>query len=103
MAASYPNLFAAIAPVAGWGDANDATALKGLPVWAFHGAKDTNVLPRESVSMVEALRKNGGDVHLTLYPDLDHDCWTATYRNTRLYEWFLQHRRVKQRQHVQPA
>lgn len=102
MATSYPDLFAAIAPVPGWGDLSGVKALKSLPVWAFHGAKDTNVLPEESITMVNALRKNGGDVHFTLYPDLDHDCWTVTYRNTKLYDWFLQHRRLKQRQHAQP-
>ncbi|MGA2614333.1 MAG: prolyl oligopeptidase family serine peptidase [Spirochaetia bacterium] len=95
MAMSYPDLFAAIAPVAGWGDESRAGLLKNLPVWAFHGAKDENVLPQESSSMVEALCKNGSKVLFTLYPDLDHDCWMATYQNAKLYAWFLQHRRLR--------
>ncbi len=95
MATSYPDLFAAIAPVAGWGDTDEAKVLKDVPVWAFHGAKDTNVLPSESSSMVEALRKAGGKVRFTLYPDLDHDCWTAVYESSKLFEWFLQHHRLK--------
>lgn len=95
MAMSYPDLFAAIAPVAGWGDTSRAGLLKDLPVWAFHGEKDENVLPQESSSMVEALRKSGGKVLFTLYPDLDHDCWMATYQNAKLYTWFLQHRRLR--------
>ncbi len=98
MAAKYPDIFAAIAPVAGWGDASQAGLMKNLPVWAFHGARDTNVLPRESSSMVDALRKNGDKALLTLYPDLDHDCWMTTYQNGKLYEWFLQHRRLRSRQ-----
>ncbi|HVP19653.1 MAG TPA: prolyl oligopeptidase family serine peptidase, partial [Spirochaetia bacterium] len=95
LATKYPDVFAAIAPVAGWGDAGMASALKNVPVWAFHGARDTNVLPRESSSMVDALRKSGDEVRFTLYPDLEHDCWMAAYRNGKLYEWFLQHHRVR--------
>jgi predicted peptidase len=95
MATRYPNLFAAIAPVAGWGDADDAKTLKNLPVWAFHGARDTNVLPSESFDMVKALRRQGGDARLTLYPDLDHDCWVTVYRSAKLYDWFLQHHRLR--------
>jgi len=93
-AISYPDLFAAIAPVAGWGDASKAGVLKNLPIWVFHGAKDTNVLPEESASMVDAIRKSGGRPHFTLYPDLEHDCWTVTYENLKLYAWFLKHRRL---------
>jgi len=93
LAMSYPDLFAAIAPIAGWGDTNGAKALKNLPVWAFHGAKDTNVPPSASSSMVEALRSEGGRVRFTLYPELDHDCWMVTYQNAKLYDWFLRHRR----------
>jgi predicted peptidase len=97
MAARYPHLFAAIAPIAGWGDVDSARALRNLPVWAFHGARDTNVLPEESVAMVKALRREGGRVRFTLYPDLDHDCWGTVYRNEELYEWFLRHSRARKR------
>jgi predicted peptidase len=100
MAARYPALFAAIAPVAGWGNAEDTKALKNLPVWAFHGVKDTNVLPSGSTSMVKALRGAGGQARLTLYPDLDHDCWSAVYQNARLYAWFLQHHRLRAPRHT---
>ena len=110
MAARYPDLFAAIAPVAGWGDVDSARTLRNLPVWDFHGARDTNVLPDESVTMVTALRREGGTVRFTLYPDLDHDCWSTVYGTAELYEWFLRHSRPQKRVgvhhpsgHVQPA
>ncbi|HUI70248.1 MAG TPA: prolyl oligopeptidase family serine peptidase [Spirochaetia bacterium] len=101
MAIKYPYLFAAIAPIAGWGDTNGAKALKNTPTWVFHGAKDTNVPPGESSSMVEALRKEGAKVRFTLYPDLDHECWMLTYQNDKLYDWFLQHRRIRAGQRPQ--
>ena len=43
--------------------------------------------------MVEALKKFGCDVKLTVYPEAGHDSWTETYNNPQLYEWFLQHER----------
>ena len=64
-----------------------------IPVWVFHGAKDTDVSPQESTRMVEALEGCGGNVKFTLYPELRHDCWTKTYNNPELYEWFLEQSR----------
>lgn len=97
-----PNRFAAIAPICGGGERIDIligsraykAELQGLPVWAFHGAKDTAVPLAESERMVDALKKAGvKDVQLTVYPEAPHDSWTETYANPKLYEWFLQHRR----------
>lgn len=90
----YP--FAAIAPICGgmpW-LADNVDVLKDTPVWAFHGAQDSVVPVTETRRAVEALRAVGGDVKYTEYPDLDHDCWTVTYDNPTLYEWFLQHKRA---------
>ncbi|MFZ4622593.1 MAG: phospholipase, partial [Bacteroidota bacterium] len=39
-AIAYPQWFAAIAPVCGWGHLEDVEKLKQMPVWIFHGAKD---------------------------------------------------------------
>ena len=44
--------------------------------------------------MVEALKKNGGNVKFTVYPDAGHDAWTQTYANPQLYEWLLQQKRT---------
>lgn len=90
---AYPRRFAAIAPICGGGSPHLVSALKDVPVWAFHGAKDTVVPPEESQQMVDALKACGGDVRFTLYPDADHDSWTETYENPALYEWFLSHAR----------
>lgn len=101
-----PEKFAAIAPICGGGDTlkillPDATrtrALKTLPVWVFHGAKDPVVNPDESKRMVEALKKIGNDVKFTVYPDAAHDSWTEAYNNPALYDWFLDHQRRPRRE-----
>src|SRR5689334_17020419 len=78
--------FAAIAPVCGGGDPEDARKLKNLPVWAFHGARDKIVPLSESEDMVAALKACGGNVKFTVYPEAEHDSWTQTYNNPELYE-----------------
>jgi predicted peptidase len=98
----HPERFAAIAPICGGGDVlpillasrRNSKALRSLGVWAFHGAKDPVVPVSESERMIAALRKAGvKDVQLTVYPEAEHDSWTETYENPKLFEWFLAHRR----------
>jgi predicted peptidase len=90
-AAAFPETFAAIAPICGMSDLPDVPRLAGIPIWAFHGAQDNNVPVTESKKMIAILRKSGSKARLTVYPDLAHDCWTMTYRDSRLYLWFLDH------------
>jgi predicted peptidase len=93
LACRHPERFAAVAPICGGGERHLARNLKDVPVWAFHGAKDPVVPLKESQEMVDALKQARGDVRLTIYPDAEHDCWTETYNNPKLYEWFLSHRK----------
>jgi predicted peptidase len=93
MAAAHPERFAAIAPICGSGDPATARTLAHMPVWAFHGAKDELVPVEESREMVAALKEVGNPAKLTVYPDLGHDSWTATYNDPALFEWFLSHKR----------
>lgn len=93
MAWEYPERFAAIAPVCGWGSTGKACNLKDVAVWAFHGAKDESVPVKRSEEMVNAVKACGGDAKLTVYPDAGHNVWTATYDNKELYDWFLEHRK----------
>jgi predicted peptidase len=89
-----PGRFAAIAPIAGGWAPEDACKLKELPIWAFHGAKDSVVPVGPHQQMIDAINACGGDAKFTVYPDADHDSWTATYANPELFEWFLRHRRL---------
>ncbi|MFH0944795.1 MAG: prolyl oligopeptidase family serine peptidase [Planctomycetota bacterium] len=93
LAAAYPDRFAAIVPICGGGDPGSAEKLKGLPIRAFHGAKDRIVPLSQSQQMVDAIRAAGGDVVFTVYPDAAHDAWTWTYGDPKLFEWLLAQRR----------
>jgi predicted peptidase len=89
-----PNRFAAIVPVCGGGDPFWAKRIAPIPAWVFHGAKDPVVPIEMSQKMVDGLKKNGGNVTFTIYPDEGHDAWTATYANPQVYEWLLQQKRT---------
>ena len=95
LAIEYPDRFAAIAPVCGRGETVRVARIARIPVWVFHGAKDNTVPISDSEAMVEALKKAGGDVKFTIYPEAGHDSWTETYNNPELYQWFLEHKRAK--------
>jgi len=93
LAAAHHERFAAIVPVSGGGKITDAKKLAALPIWVFHGAKDSTVPVRRSREMVEAIRAEGGHVNYTEFPEAGHDCWTETYDNPDLYKWLLAQKR----------
>jgi len=93
LAVEHPERFAAVAPVCGGGVPYLAPRLKDVPVWVFHGARDTVVPVSLSEMMVDALKRSGCTVRFTVYPEAGHDAWTETYDNPELYEWFLEHHR----------
>lgn len=94
--ARYPRLFAAGVPICGGGDPTTADALKQIPIWVFHGDKDTAVPLSRSQQMVDAISEAGGDkATLTIYPGVGHNSWSATYANEKVYDWLLSHRRGK--------
>ena len=92
---SLPSLFAAIVPICGGGMYWNAGRLSSVPVWAFHGEKDTTVFVEESKKMVAAVNARGGNAKLTLYPENGHDAWTDTYRNPEVFSWLLAQKKQK--------
>lgn len=89
LAIENPDRFAALIPVCAEGYPQDVYVLKDVPVWVFHGQKDDVVGINEAHKMVDALKKAGGNVKFTIYPDANHDAWTETYNNSEIYEWLL--------------
>lgn len=97
LAAYQPKRFAAIVPICGGGEPFATMLLAHVPAWVFHGAKDPVVPLERSQKMVDAMKKFGGNVKLTVYPEAGHDSWTETYANPQLYEWLLQQKRPAQK------
>jgi predicted peptidase len=98
LAALYPHRFAALVPICGGGSSRfgfprKARVLRDVPIWVFHGARDEIVPSRESQVLVDELKRVGGNVRLTLYPDCGHDAWNRTYADPGLYRWLLDQKR----------
>jgi len=103
-AAAYPKTFAAIAPIAGGGDPRKADAIKHLPIWVFHGRKDTRVPHKRSQEMVDALKRKGAKkVKFTSYPDQGHNrVLGLAIGNAQLYKWLASHSREKPKAKTRP-
>ena len=67
----------------------NASRLVNVPIWAFHGEKDPVVLKEESIKMVNAVNKCGGNARLTIYPENEHNAWSDTYNNHEVFRWLL--------------
>ncbi len=88
-----PSLFAAAMPICGGGDTACAPAIKNIPIWAFHGDRDSAVPVTRSRDMVEALKACSGNIRYREYPGAGHDVWTRTFKDDEVLTWFFTQRR----------
>jgi len=94
LAMTFPDYFAAVAPICGGGNPLLVSKLKNTPVWVFHGKKDTSVPEQQSAIMVEALKKIGANVEYTVLPEGGHsDAWIYAYDKAGLFDWFLKYQK----------
>ncbi len=91
----YPDIFAAAVPICGGGDILQAGKFKHVPIWNFHGARDTSVPVDRSRSMIRALKDAGGNPRYTEYKKAGHDSWINAYREPDLLPWLFAQRLVK--------
>jgi dienelactone hydrolase len=101
-AQDYPELFAALAPVCGGRNTPSkacSIASENLPVWAFHGDKDTIVPLSRTVNMVNAINAcdpaPSPQAKVSIYAGVAHDSWTRAYEtdgtihDPTVFEWML--------------
>jgi predicted peptidase len=94
MAARYPELFAAVVPMAsGGGDTSRASKLKNIPIWAFHSRYDRDTPLIGVEMMVAAVKQAGGNIYLTASTTETHDCWTEAFGYWQVVSWLLAQRR----------
>lgn len=87
--AAYPDLFAAAVPICGGWYPQQAEKFKDMPLWAFHGAKDSIVPVTQTRKIIEAIRTAGGTPDYTEYPGVDHNSWIQAYNDPGLWPWLL--------------
>ena len=103
VASKYPDIFAAIAPVAGAGEPSWAENLKNMPIWVFHNIADKAITIERAIVLpneIERIRNQQGvnvelkKCYYNTYDNNDHDAWTRTYNRQELFDWFLLHSRA---------
>lgn len=97
LACGYPEQWAAIAPVCGWGDPAQLSALKDVPVWCVHGNRDELVPVERSRQMVHALEQSKQRFRYDELPGWGHNAWEWLYgprrKQDQLADWLLRFRK----------
>lgn len=91
--ARHPLKFAAAIPICGGGDPAAIAPAAKLPIWAFHGADDPVVPVAFTESMIDAVRKAGGDPKYTAYARVGHDSWVRAFSEPDLLPWLFAQKR----------
>lgn len=94
---SYPERFAALAPICGWASPHMAAALSRIPMYIAHGDNDKVIAADRSRAAALTIR-NAGNAKVELriliganpagYAELvGHDSWTQTYGDPKFWVW----------------
>lgn len=86
----YPNLFAAMVPIAAGGNPDKANILVDKPIWNFHAEDDLTIPVSFSRNIIEKIKKLAGNPLYTEYPanmSYNHSSWVPAYKNKDMIEW----------------
>ncbi|MCK4292610.1 MAG: dienelactone hydrolase family protein [Planctomycetes bacterium] len=89
---TYPKLRAAAASIFGTGTWIKASALKHIPFWGFHGARDNRVQLSGHQKTVDKLRAADAYVRFTVFPKMGHGPFGPSF-NPTLCAWMLAEKR----------
>lgn len=96
MASKHPEVFAAIAPIVGWGhiDLMPSIAQHKIPVWCFAGGRDRVIEEKYFYPGLNALEELGHpEVRFTIEADMGHGVWKRIYAGQDVYQWLLSHQK----------
>lgn len=92
IAPKYPDLFAAIAPIAGGGLPSSLSKIKHVPEIVVHGDKDPTVSVERSRVMVKAAQELGIEIKYIEVPGGNHTD-IAVPAQKDIFDWFDNHKR----------
>ncbi len=90
LASKHPQLFAAVAPVVGWGhpDLMPPLAQAKTPLWVFAAGRDSAINKNYFYPGIETLRQLGhSNVRFSMLEQAEHDAWRQVYAGWDLYLW----------------
>ncbi len=85
-----PDYFAAAVPICGGGDAELASAISDLPIWAWHGDIDSVIPAARSRQMIRALEAADGSPIYTEVEGRGHDVWVDVWSSRELWDWLYE-------------
>jgi predicted peptidase len=89
-----PNVFAAAFAICGGDNTLNAKIYaKKVPMWIFHGEKDSVVPFDHSQVMVNAIKEAGGNPKFTVYPNDDHNSWNDAFAEPQLIPWLFSNKK----------
>lgn len=88
-AIKHPKKFAAIVPICGGADIVFAKKIKNIPIWAFHGEKDTAVPTAYTRDIVNSLKAIDGNVLYNELKGIGHISWPVAYDTPELLDWMF--------------
>ena len=91
--AGHPTCSRPAVPICGGGDEKQAEKIAKLPIWCFHGDKDTAVKVDLSRNMIAAIKKAGGEPKYTEYPGVGHNSWVQAYKDPEMFKWLFSQKR----------
>ncbi len=95
MASKYPDAWAAINPIVGFGhpDLMESIAKAKVPVWCFAGGRDggNNHVKYFYPGMNKLEELGHKDIRFTVHEEMGHDTWKRVYEGEDIYRWFLNH------------
>ncbi len=73
---------------------------KNVPLYVVHGDADDVVDVENSRNIVEGLKKLGGDPKYLELSGVNHDCWTPTFEDDKMFAWMFSNVRGQTRSRV---
>ena len=87
--AKLPELFSCLVPLSGEPFDADLSRIKDIPIWAFAGEREPELIAAEK-DAVDSINRLGGNARLTILADGSHtDVPDMLYLDRRLYEWMF--------------
>lgn len=90
-----PGLFACGVPLAAVADTATASAIRHIPLWAFHGSEDPVNEVKYTRWMIAAMQQAGGTPKYTELQGAGHNITRAVYSDPELWQWIFEQKRNK--------
>lgn len=92
----YGEIFAAGAPICGWGNPYAADELSKIPIWIYHGNYDQTVSYSASEEMYSAIKNAGGNmIRFTTLYGVAHNAWDYALSDRQLFCWMFSQSKSK--------